>query len=55
VFQIAELMGKYHVTTKCTKDTKDLELITFQFLNFVLFATFVVKCLFGFWLRLLPR
>jgi hypothetical protein len=27
------------------------KLITFQFLNFVLFVTFVVKCLFRFWLR----
>jgi hypothetical protein len=32
-------MSKYHVTTKRTKDTKDSEIITFQFLNFVLFAT----------------
>ena len=32
--------------------TKDSKLITFQFPNFVLFATFVVKCLFLFWLRL---
>jgi hypothetical protein len=29
-------------TTELTKDTKDWEIITFQFLNFVLFATFVV-------------
>jgi nitrate reductase NapE component len=35
-------MSKYHVTTKRTKDTKDWEIITFQFLNFVLFANFVV-------------
>jgi hypothetical protein len=35
-----------------TKDAKDWETITFQFLNFVLFATFVVKCLVRFWLRL---
>ena len=38
--------SKYYVTTKRPKDTKDSEIITFQFFNFVLFATFVVKCLF---------
>ena len=43
------------VTTKRTKHTKDLEIITFQFSYFVLFATFVVKCSVRFWLRLLPR
>ena len=32
-FQIAESIGKYHVTTKRTKDTKDSEIITFQFLT----------------------
>jgi hypothetical protein len=51
-FQIAGSIRKYHVTTKRTKDTKDSEIITFQFLNFVLFATFVVKCRVRFWLRL---
>ena len=39
------------VTTKRTKDTKDSEIIIFQFSYFVLFATFVVNCLFRFWLR----
>ena len=39
------------LTTKRTKDTKDSEIITFQFPYFVLFATFVVKCLFRFWLQ----
>src|SRR5215470_86663 len=34
-FQIAETRSKYHVTTKRTKDTKDWEIITFQFFNFV--------------------
>ena len=42
---------KYHVTTKRTKVTKDSEIITFQFSYFVLFANFVVKCLFRFWLH----
>ena len=42
-------------TTKRMKDTKDLEIITFQFSYFVLFATFVVKCSVRFWLRSLPR
>ena len=51
-FQIAESISKYDVTTKRTKDTRDSEIITFQFSYFVLFATFVVKCLFRFWLRL---
>ena len=32
--------------------TKDLEVIIFQFSYFVLFATFVVNCLFRLWLRL---
>ena len=32
-----------------TKRTKYSEIITFQFPYFVLFATFVVKCLFRFW------
>ena len=56
-------MGKYHVTTKRTKDTKDSEIIAFQFSSFVLpsallracFATFVVKYLFLFWFAALPR
>jgi hypothetical protein len=45
-------MSKYHVTTKRTKDTKLSENYYISILNFVLFATFVVKCLFRFWLRL---
>jgi hypothetical protein len=48
-------MNKYPITTKRTKDTKDLEIITFQFSYFVLFANFVVKCMFRFRLRLRPR
>ncbi len=43
------------LTTNRTKDTKDSEIITFQFSYFVLFATFVVKCLLRFWLRFRPR
>jgi hypothetical protein len=43
-------MSKCHVTTKRTKATKDWEIITFQFLNFVLFASFVVSFPFPFWL-----
>ncbi|HEU4340940.1 MAG TPA: hypothetical protein VFU31_05155 [Candidatus Binatia bacterium] len=31
-------------------DTKDLEFNSFEFLNFVLFATFVVKSLWLLWL-----
>jgi hypothetical protein len=48
-------MSKYHVTTKRTKETKDSEIIVFQFSSFVLFATFVVKYLFRFWFAALPR
>jgi nitrate reductase NapE component len=48
-------MTKDILTTKRTRATKGSEIITFQFLNFVLFATFVVKCLFRFWLRLRPH
>ena len=40
------------LTTKFAKDTKDSEIITFQFSYFVLFASFVVNSLFRFWLRL---
>ena len=39
-------------TTKRTKDTKGSEIDISEFLNFVLFAAFVVQCLFRFWLRL---
>jgi hypothetical protein len=46
-----ESISKYYVTTKRTKDTKDWEIFIFNF-HFVLFATFVVKYLFRFWLRL---
>ena len=53
--QIVESISKYHATTKRTKDTKDSEIITFQFSSFVLFATFVVKYLFRFLVAALPR
>src|SRR4030095_2675066 len=33
-----------------TLDTKDLEIDIFGFPNFVLFVTFMVQCLFRFWL-----
>jgi hypothetical protein len=37
-------ISEYHVTTKRTKDTKDSEIITFQFLNFVLPSTLLRSC-----------
>jgi hypothetical protein len=37
--KLQESMSKYYVTTKRTKDTKDSEIIIFQFSYFVLFAT----------------
>jgi len=37
-------MGKHNVTTKRTNDTKDWEILLQ--VNFVLFAIFVMKCLF---------
>jgi hypothetical protein len=39
-------MSKYHVTTKRTKGHEGLGTFTFQFLNFVLFASFVVIFIF---------
>jgi len=53
--QIADQLENTHVTTKGAKDTKDSEIITLQLLNFVRFATFVVKYLFRFWLLLCPH
>jgi len=35
--------------TKRTKDTKGSEIDICEFLNFVLFVTFVVQCVFRFW------
>jgi len=42
---------KYYLTTKHTKDTKVSDIDISKLLNFVLFVTFVVICLFLLWLR----
>ena len=39
--------SKNYLTTKCTKDTKDFEIDTFELLNFVLFVAFVVNSSIG--------
>jgi hypothetical protein len=46
--------AKFAQATKILNDssTKNSAIDAFIFLNFVLFATFVVKCLFRFWLHL---
>ena len=46
---------EYHVTAERTKDTKDVENITFEFPKLVLFAIFVVKSLFSILIAALPR
>jgi hypothetical protein len=48
--KIPALTRRYDLTTKRTKNTKDSEIVIFEFLNFVLFVTFVVNCLFLLWL-----
>src|SRR5262244_3948474 len=50
-FQVAKSISKYYVTTKRTKDTK-VGNYYISIFYFVLFATFVVKCLFRFCLRI---
>jgi hypothetical protein len=51
-FQIAASISRYHVTTKRTNDAKDSKI---SFLDFGLFATFVVKFAFFILVAALPR
>jgi hypothetical protein len=46
---------KFYLTTKHTKATKVSDIVIYKLLNFVLFATFVVKVAFFSWLAALQR